>query len=45
MNSSIPAFLASKSHILPIRYSTLPMHSGNVGNATVAMVSVLDDVW
>ena len=45
MKSGTPAFLGSKSHILPIRYSTLPIHSGNVGNATVVIVSVLDDSW
>ena len=44
MNCNTPAYLGSKSHILPIHYSTLPIHSGNVGNATVVIVSVFDYV-
>ena len=44
MKRSVSAFLTPKTHILPIPYSTLPVHSGNAGNATVAIVLDLKDV-
>ena len=45
MNSGTPAFLRSKTHILPTHYSILLIHWYNVDYATVVIVSVLDDVW